>query len=445
MYAVKNDKATVCVVDRSWLTLSVRLHHSPPYSTHEQLDWELENIIKVKLFFVVVALTSGSLRFCFLQVLQALKHTNGKCYVWNRIFEGDNIGNGHLYGPFDENDVVESMLWQLIFFSHTSLTQMTVFDMNFETLTGVQWNDRQKSLVKVDARDEHVPADADDASLIGRYRPLSDGEGAEALFSATSLQSERRRRAFAAVPLADVRQFWNDRPCNLRHGRAPIGTREYFDQVEERKYRVEPHIRTFAEFERWRDCDVLEVGCGLGTETVNFARAGARIVAVDLSERSVELTRQRLQVMNQNATTLVADAESLTSALETYFEAQKASVPQFDLIWSFGVVHHTPHPARAVAEMAKLLKTGGELRLMVYSKVSYKLFFLMRETGVWDFSSIDQLIGEYSEAQSGCPVTYSYTAEELEYVANICKVAVDLIAVFAEKNCCRATRGALNL
>ena len=61
-----------------------------------------------------------------------------------------------------------------------------------------------------------------------------------------------------------VRKFWNDRPCNIRHGTAEIGSREYFDQVETRKYFVEPHIPEFAAFDMWKDKKVLEIGTGSG-------------------------------------------------------------------------------------------------------------------------------------------------------------------------------------
>jgi 2-polyprenyl-3-methyl-5-hydroxy-6-metoxy-1,4-benzoquinol methylase len=209
-------------------------------------------------------------------------------------------------------------------------------------------------------------------------------------------------QVFADVPIDAVRDFWNARPCNLRHSPKAVGTREYFDEVERRKYFVEPHIPAFAEFERWKDREVLEIGCGLGTDTVSFARAGARVTAVELSEKSAELTRQRLDVfgLSDRVTVRVGNAEDLP-----------ALVPPrpFDLVYSFGVIHHSPHPRRIVEHMMKYMSATSELRLMVYARISYKLFWIMKEENVWDMSRIDELIARNSEAQTGCPVTYTYT------------------------------------
>src|SRR5215510_5455710 len=101
---------------------------------------------------------------------------------------------------------------------------------------------------------------------------------------------------FQDVPIRTVQQYWNDRPCNIRHSPKPVGEREYFDEVEARKYFVEPHIPRFAEFPRWRGQRVLEVGCGIGTDTISFLRNGALVTSVDLSTESLALAKRRAEV-----------------------------------------------------------------------------------------------------------------------------------------------------
>ena len=92
--------------------------------------------------------------------------------------------------------------------------------------------------------------------------------------------------------LKEVQDFWNARPCNLRHSNAPVGTKQYFDEVEERKYFVEPHIPAFADFSNWTGKRVLEIGCGMGTDAINFARNGAIYTGVELSSESLNLANR---------------------------------------------------------------------------------------------------------------------------------------------------------
>lgn len=211
----------------------------------------------------------------------------------------------------------------------------------------------------------------------------------------------------------DVRQFWDRRPCNIRHSPRPVGSREYFDEVERRKYFVEPHIPAFADFQRWREKEVLEVGCGIGTDTVSFCRAGANLTAVDLSRESLNLTARRLKVYGLRAELHQANAEEMDFLPDEHF----------DLVYSFGVLHHTPNPSAALAHCHRVLKPGGELRLMVYNARSYKVLWAWLKFGFggggWNWR---RAIAHYSEAQTGCPVTYTYTDAEAQKLVSPLKI-----------------------
>lgn len=158
------------------------------------------------------------------------------------------------------------------------------------------------------------------------------------VFDASSLSSPKWNRSFDTVNIEEVAKFWDQRPCNIRHSKEEIGTLKYFEEVEKRKYTVEPHIPSFADFSRWKGKKVLDIGCGLGTEAVNFARAGAEVTMCDLSETSIQLCKRRFQVYNLTGDFHVGNAEEL----ERYLPKGK----KYDLIWSFGAIHHTPHPEK---------------------------------------------------------------------------------------------------
>lgn len=188
-----------------------------------------------------------------------------------------------------------------------------------------------------------------------------------------------------------VRDFWNSRPCNIRHSSQPIGTKEYFNQVEARKYFVEPHIPEFAEFEKWRGMRVLEVGCGIGTDATNFIRAGAIYTGVELSSESLAIAKQRLAVFELEGTLLEGNAEFLDELLKG---------EQFDLIYSFGVLHHTPNFVKSLSAIRSLCHKDTVFKFMVYAKDSWKSHMIK--------IGLDQ-----PEAQFGCPIANTYGEAEL--------------------------------
>lgn len=211
---------------------------------------------------------------------------------------------------------------------------------------------------------------------------------------------------FAGVPVEAVQQYWDRRPCNIRHSPKPVGSREYFDEVEARKYFVEPHIPGFADFAAWKDKAVLEVGCGIGTDTINFARAGAHVTVAELSEKSMEVAQQRAAVygLEERITFYNGNAEKLADFVP----------PQtFDLVYSFGVIHHSPHPERIIEQISGYVEPGSTLKVMVYNRRSWKVLWMVLKYGKGDFRQTRRLIAEHSEAQFGSPVTYAYTAGEL--------------------------------
>jgi len=191
--------------------------------------------------------------------------------------------------------------------------------------------------------------------------------------------------------IKDVRRFWNSRPCNIRHSNKEIGTKEYFDEVENRKYFVEPHIPNFADFENWNSKSVLEIGCGIGTDAVNFARAGAHYSGIELSEESLEIARKRFNIFGLVGNLQLGDAENLEST---------NIGKNFDLIYSFGVLHHTPNIENALRSIRRLAYENSIIKIMVYAKNSWKQVMIN--------AGLDQ-----PEAQFGCPIANSYSKDEI--------------------------------
>jgi len=204
---------------------------------------------------------------------------------------------------------------------------------------------------------------------------------------------------------SEVKKYWDERPCNVRHSSSEFGSRQYFDEVEAKRYLVEPHNPVFACFDKWKDKDVLEIGCGIGTDTINFARAGARVVAIDVSRKSIEVAKKRAEVygLSDKIRFIEMSAEDMSILID---EKNK-----FDFIYSFGVIHHTPNPQRVFNQLKSLMKPGCQCRFMLYYRYSWKVLRILLSHGKKRFWKIDEVVAEHSEAEFGCPVTFTYTRD----------------------------------
>ena len=157
-----------------------------------------------------------------------------------------------------------------------------------------------------------------------------------------------------------VRAFWQEHPCGTKFADAEPGSPRFYELVEEHRYTKEWHIPAAADFSSAAGLKVLEIGCGLGTDGAQFAKAGADYTGVDLTEAAVELARKRFEISSLPGKFQTADAENLEFADDS-----------FDLVYSHGVLHHTPDTAGAIREIHRVLRPGGRAVVMLYHRDSY--------------------------------------------------------------------------
>lgn len=203
----------------------------------------------------------------------------------------------------------------------------------------------------------------------------------------------------------EVHDFWNARPCGTQFTRDQWGTREFFDGVEAERYLRQPFMREAVGFDRYRGRTLLEIGCGLGTDLLQFARGGAIVTGLDLTEQSIELARKRFDMYGVPGSFQVGDAENLPFPDNS-----------FDVVYSFGVLHHTPDTARAIREVARVLKPGGEIVIMLYHRTSthlwlgYPLAMAKRLLGGRGVLSFDEYFRTYDGEEN--PLGKAYTRRE---------------------------------
>ncbi len=204
------------------------------------------------------------------------------------------------------------------------------------------------------------------------------------------------------VKASNIKDFWEKNPVCAKDITHAIGSPAYFDAFDKARGKIEPpaFANDFYEFEKFRGKKVLDVGCGNGWVLRHYARAGADVTGVDITEAGIQLCRTRFKNENLKGNFVVGNAEELPFPDNT-----------FDAVSCMGVVHHTANPQKAVSEIYRVLKPGGRLIFMLYHRNSvlyrFKFPLLKLITG----KSMQQLVNEVDGF--GNPRGDVYSKEEM--------------------------------
>lgn len=198
-----------------------------------------------------------------------------------------------------------------------------------------------------------------------------------------------------------VHDYWNVASCGTEFIKKEKFTRDYFDTIEEFRYTIEPEIFSFAQFSRYRGKKVLEVGVGAGTDFIQWLRSGALAHGIDLTQEAVTNVQQRCM------------QEGLTPQALSVGDAEQIDYPSasFDLAYSWGVIHHSPHTEKALSELIRVTKPGGTIKYMIYNRYSLFSVYMWIRCALLKgkpFKTLRTVLAQHQES----PGTKAYTFKE---------------------------------
>lgn len=226
---------------------------------------------------------------------------------------------------------------------------------------------------------------------------MSDGEGRFTKYAEVVMEQNMKNE--------QIRQYWDAEACGT--ARCIVGereelTREWFERIEDHRYSLEPFIHAVAQFTRHRGKTILEVGVGAGTDHLQWARAGAVCYGVDLTDRAIETTKVHLALHGCHSVLQRVDAEELPFP-DSFF----------DVVYSWGVIHHSAHPDRIIREIRRVLKPKGTFIGMMYARRSLVVFKLWVKHALLSgrpWRSWGDCVAHHMES----PGTKAYTMDELK-------------------------------
>ena len=158
-----------------------------------------------------------------------------------------------------------------------------------------------------------------------------------------------------------IQDYWNHRIHDLEMTDHPVGSREFFDDLDDYRFDKLHYLPKLVDFSAFAGQRLLEVGCGIGTDLVRFAKGGARVTGIDLSQTAIDLARKNFALNGVAPEELrVGNGESLPHGDGS-----------FDVVYAHGVIQYTADPAQLIRECHRVLKHGGTAIFMVYNRVSW--------------------------------------------------------------------------
>jgi SAM-dependent methyltransferase len=158
----------------------------------------------------------------------------------------------------------------------------------------------------------------------------------------------------------EVRAYWERHIHDLEITKHPVGSRGFFDDLDEYHFEKLHHLLNLVPFDGYRGRAVLEVGCGAGVDLIRFARGGAHVTGVDLAQSAIDLARANFAQQGLTGDLRVADGERLPFPDDS-----------FDLVYAHGVLQYTAHPEKLAQECRRVLKPGGQAIFQVYNRISW--------------------------------------------------------------------------
>jgi len=173
-------------------------------------------------------------------------------------------------------------------------------------------------------------------------------------------RTDENREIRRGILIEQIRSYWNEKIHDMEMTQHPVGTAEFFNDLEEYRFDKLRYLPRLVDFPGYRGKRVLEIGCGLGIDLVRFAKGGAEVTGVDLAARSIELATGNFELHRVRGCLRMMDGEALE------FDDRS-----FDVVYAHGVLQYTANAQRMIDEIHRVLKPEGEAILMVYNRLSW--------------------------------------------------------------------------